>query len=133
MNPDSRDLIAQGKVDHREVESEGSRRQTKSEAVSKVTDTASLDWYLAFVLFCLILGVVVCTVLLLEKLHVNLAEAGEWHIVNEDYTTWLCTILDVHLTVVKDALANLCVLAGIVAALNDNKWVMADAVYTVLT
>lgn len=40
MNPDSRDLIAQGKVDHREVESEGSRRQTKSEAVSKVTDTA---------------------------------------------------------------------------------------------
>ena len=47
MNPDSRDLIAQGKVDHREVESEGSRRQTKSEAVSKVTDTASLDWYLA--------------------------------------------------------------------------------------
>lgn len=74
MNPDSRDLIAQGKVDHREVESEGSRRQTKSEAVSKVTDTASLDWYLAFVLFCLILGIVVCTVLLLEKLHVNLAK-----------------------------------------------------------
>lgn len=80
----------------------------------------------------LILGVIVSAVLLLEELHVNLAEAGEWHIVNEDYTTWLCTILDVHLTVVQDGLANLCVLAGIVATLNDNQWVMADAVYTVL-
>lgn len=81
----------------------------------------------------LILCVIVLTESFFEILDVNLTETCEWHVVNEYYATWLSTILDVLTAEFHYVLTDFSILACISVTLDNDQWVMADAVCTVLT